>query len=173
MKVLFRVVTQEVDKFRLEVEMGIGYQSVSATKDIHPDMGFLLADGVQEKRQDDYGRKHYVNPQIVIVECENSRLSTLIRGTPSVRLYGYLLLKERNRRLNPKRRPIFVLVTWEGNRDAYKDVGLWDHVWFVPGEGADEPVAEDLPIDRDGENGNGDESSPPILTGSDLTGGTP
>lgn len=143
------VVTQECDRFSIHVEAGIGHHTINATKDIHPDLMMLLADGVNEKALDTrrYAEKVYINPTLVIVEAENSRQATLIRGTPSVRLYGYLLLKERYRRMKKEDRPIFVLVTWEGNRPVYKDVGLWDYVWFLEGKGTDEPVKEDLPLE--------------------------
>jgi len=145
------VVTQEVDRFELRVTAGIGNYRVEAEKDICPDIALLLADGVQKTKERGYADKRYVNPNLVLIECENSRQSTLIRGTQSVRLYAYLLLRERYRRMDPKNRPLFVLVTWTGNKDAYNEVGLWDHVWYLEGEGADETVQEDAPIDREGE----------------------
>lgn len=140
------VVTQECDRFSLNVSAGVGNYDIKAEKEIFPDLMMLLADGVR-KTAESYRNKEYVNPQLVIVECENSRQSTLVRGTHSVRLFAYLLLKERYKHVKGKGRPVFVLVTWDGNRDVYKDVGMWDYVWFLPGEAEDVPVEEDAPID--------------------------
>ena len=143
------VVTQEVDRFSLRVSAGIGRYTIEAEKDICPDIALLLADGVQNTKGGRYQEKTYVNPNLVLIECENSRQSTLIKGTPSVRLYAYLLLRERYRRMNVEKRPSFVLVTWTGNKDAYKDAGLWDHVWYLEGEANDEAVVEDSPISNE------------------------
>ncbi len=126
------MVTQEAQKFTINVSTGsLGGAGAGASRDLWPDVHVILADGAKMVGDRGWRDKQYVNPQLVIVECENEGArSTLVTGKPSMRLFAYLMLKQKHRKDDLP--PLFVLVTWEKNRGAYKDVGLFDEVWWVP-----------------------------------------
>lgn len=92
------VVTQEAQKFSIQVGSGsIGGAGVGASRDLWPDVHVILADGAKMVGDRGWRDKQYVNPQLVIIECENEGArSTLVTGKPSMRLFAYLLLKEKH-----------------------------------------------------------------------------
>ena len=134
------VVTQEAQRFQVSIQSGLSMGSsvaLKADRDLYPDVQIILADGVEEMKTSSWRGKEFVNPHVVVVECENSSRSTLVRGRPSMRLLAYLMLKEKYK--GREDAPIFILVSWEKNRNAYKDVGLFDEAWWVPDDWSANP----------------------------------
>lgn len=60
----------------------------------------------------------------VIVECETVGNSTLVTGKPSLRLYGYQMMKH-----DMKQRVTWILMTFDG---IVNNCNLWDEVWTIP-----------------------------------------
>lgn len=101
---------------------GYGYHRDSdAKRDHYPD---IIVSTLSDEK-DDYG--NFKIDKRLVIECENG-LSTLITGKPSIRNYGYKLIREKHKDLL-----IFVLVTWEKFKDKVKN-DLWDEVWYIKDE---------------------------------------
>ncbi len=89
---------QEAESYAFSISSGIhrfSSTALRADRDLQPDAQVVLADIVRHMKERSYDRKEYVNPEVVIIECENDPQSTLVSGKPSMRLFAYLMIKER------------------------------------------------------------------------------
>lgn len=119
---LWRIIVEDT-KLDITTSLDRGsFEKDRADRDFYPD---ILATTKTNKEKPD-GRGKYAVKRRLLIECENGDNSTLITGAPSLRNYGYQMLKERY-----ERRIRFILVTWTSYKDKIKNT-LWDEIWLVP-----------------------------------------
>lgn len=116
----------DIETVKLDVTTSLvfrdyGHGQERADRDFYPD---IVA--VTKTKDTQFGEKYVVHERFII-ECENG-MSTLISGNPSIRNYGYKMLREKNKDFLK-----FILVTWERYRGKVKN-SLWDEVWYIPNE---------------------------------------